>query len=407
MSGSSVQILAQAHAYIEAGNLEDAENLIRSLLEQDPDNTDAWWLLAHSVRDPNAAREALDEVLRRDPNDQQARSLLAALDDRFPSMERPGRGFRLPLRRPRLPSVSLRDFREWDYARPVSITALVILAVVGGWLVLRLLGPELVQTPAPPADTLAGTTQAAPPTAGVVVVTVTPVTDVAATDTPSSDATSPSATTEVTVDAGATPAGEGGVGTVEAVSAPAEEAPGAEAPEVAPADAAVSPAEEGAAPAGAGDGPSAGEEAPPESATAAPAGPALDLTPVPTYPFPLQTDAEDFQDRFIAAFAEVELELSSEVLLLEGTSLGSTALAVVCLDAESRLTDTVSAAMEVMAGLATGLRNSAPALGVRIVDCAQQDEVLRVIAAPLEDAIAWSEGSLEQDVFQSSWEPAG
>ena len=67
MSGSSVQILAQAHAYIEAGNLEDAENLIRSLLEQDPDNTDAWWLLAHSVRDDRSAREALGQVLRLDP----------------------------------------------------------------------------------------------------------------------------------------------------------------------------------------------------------------------------------------------------------------------------------------------------------------------------------------------------
>ncbi|MCY4525318.1 MAG: tetratricopeptide repeat protein, partial [Anaerolineaceae bacterium] len=153
MSGSSVQILAQAHAYIEAGNLEDAENLIRSLLEQDPENTDAWWLLAHSVRDARAAREALDEVLRLDPNDQQARSLLSALDDRFPAdlASDSGRRWQLSrpqLSRPRMPSFHFPGGYD-DYSTPVSYLVLVVLLIAGGWLMLRYFGIELnLTTPA-------------------------------------------------------------------------------------------------------------------------------------------------------------------------------------------------------------------------------------------------------------------
>ena len=427
MSASTVQILAQAHEYIEAGNLEDAENLIRSLLEQEPDNTDAWWLLAHSVRDPDAAREALDQVLRRDPNDQQALSLLAALDDRFPG-EEGGEGRRLSLPKPRLPSVSLPGGN--GYRRPLGALVLVVLVVIAGWLALRFAGVELRPGAPTPAVIPAEPTQ-------VVVVVVegedTPVagTEVPATVVPEATEDSTTAAPETAV---ATPGEEA---TIEIVSAGAGESqaaatdsgpqpgrsdtssivvtarPGATATPVGgaearvPVEATATAAQESTTAVGVG---AEGDEG--EAGVSAPATEAVGtvvptVAPVPTYPFPVQTEAEEFNQQFRDSFQRAELVLARDTLQLEGSSIGSTALAVVCLDAARGLRETLNASMQVMAGHAAGLRNSAPALGVRIVDCERENAVQLVIAAPLEDAAAWSAGTLELAVYQASWEAVG
>ena len=432
MSASTVQILAQAHEYIEAGNLEDAENLIRSLLEQEPDNTDAWWLLAHSVRDPDAAREALDQVLRRDPNDQQALSLLAALDDRFPGEEGGGEGRRLSLPKPRLPSVSLPGGN--GYRRPLGALVLVVLVVIAGWLALRFAGVELRPGAPTPAVIPAEPTQ--------VVVVEGEDTPVAGTEVPATvvpEATEDSATAAPETGEGipgavATPGEEA---TIEIVSAGAGESqaaatdsgpqpgrsdislvvvtarPGATAAPVGgaearvPVEATATAAQESATAVGVG---AEGDEG--EAGVSAPATEAVEtvvpaVAPVPTYPFPVQTEAEEFNQQFRDSFQRAELVLARDTLQLEGSSIGSTALAVVCLDAARGLRETLNAAMQVMAGHAAGLRNSAPALGARIVDCERENAVQLVIAAPLEDAAAWSAGTLELAVYQASWEAVG
>ena len=411
MSGSSVQILAQAHAYIEAGNLEDAENLIRSLLEQDPDNTDAWWLLAHSVRDDRSAREALGQVLRLDPNDQQARSLLAALDERFPSEEQTGRRRRLTLPRlrvprPRLPSISLPG-GDGGYARPMSFTLVIVLLVIGGWLLLRHFGFELVlPTPVPSDET---------DVAQVVTTGDDP-------DAVSSDLESQLSVGTSTQDASASPAtvttvagqmaqdSEGSTGSAEGEGMSSADDVDERSPSAAPATATTIFFVEVQATldADSGEGsPVGGEATSTEVIVSATATLVATPSPAPTYPYPTQTNAEEFAAQFVSDFAQAGLVLAYGSPLLEGSSLGSTALANVCLDARRGLRDTVNVSMEVMAGFAAQLRNSAPALGVRIMDCQGENTILRIIATTMDSALLWSEGSLELSAFQASWEAVG
>ena len=401
MSGSSVQILAQAHAYIEAGNLEDAENLIRSLLEQDPDNTDAWWLLAHSVRDDRSAREALDQVLRLDPNDQQARSLLAALDDRFPSAEHTGRRRRLSLPRlrvprPRLPSISLRG-GDGGYGRPMSFTLVIVLLVIGGWLLLRHFGFELVLPTPTPETTVSNAAQVVATGEGPASGTSDLESQLSA-GTSSQDAMA-SQTTAISSEGQMAPANEDSVGSAESEGTPAA---------VATATTIVFVEVQGTLDASIGGVAPEGEVATPTvvivTATAT-----LVATPgpAPTYPYPTQTDAEEFAAQFVSDFAQAGLVLAHNSPLLEGSMLGSTALANVCLNARPGLLDTVNASMEVMAGFAEQLRYSAPALGVRIMDCQGDNGILRVIATTIDSALLWSDGSLELSAFQASWEAVG
>ena len=401
MSGSSVQILAQAHAYIEVGNLEDAENLIRSLLEQDPDNTDAWWLLAHSVRDDRSAREALGQVLRLDPNDQQARSLLAALDERFPSEEQTGRRRRLSLPRlrvprPRLPSISLPG-GGGGYARPMSFTVVIVLLVIGGWLLLRHFGFELVlPTPVPSDETDAAQ-----------VVTTGDDPDAMSSDLESqlsagtsTQAASASPATVTTVAGQIAQDSEGSTGLAEG------EGMSSAAPATATTIFFVEVQATLDADSGEGS-PVGGEATSTEVIVSATATLVATPSPAPTYPYPTQTDAEEFAAQFVSDFAQAGLVLAYGSPLLEGSSLGSTALANVCLDARRGLRDTVNVSMEVMAGFAAQLRNSAPALGVRIMDCQGESTILRIIATTMDSALLWSEGSLELSAFQASWEAVG
>lgn len=47
-----VDTLQQARLAIESGNIEQARHLLSQLLQADPDNDDAWVLLARVIRTP-------------------------------------------------------------------------------------------------------------------------------------------------------------------------------------------------------------------------------------------------------------------------------------------------------------------------------------------------------------------
>ncbi len=397
MSGSSVQILAQAHAYIEAGNLEDAENLIRSLLEQDPENTDAWWLLAHSVRDARAAREALDEVLRLDPNDQQARSLLSALDDRFPSDLASGSGRRWQISGPRLSRPRMPSFHfpggYYDYSTPVSYLVLVALLIAGGWLMLRYFGIELnLTTP----------TTEAPQSEVAQAVETTATASIELMESPVADETI--ASTSGTPVPGTVTQVVGSLAEVELPTPTIETGTGISQldPDVSPAPISPAPALPDS------DNGEAGEMATVDPAVATPAPlPTVTPVPAPTYPFPIQTDAEEFANLYLAAYVEAGLQLAANEPLLEGSQFGSVGLAGVCLQDSFGLRNTINKAMEVMASFAAHLLNSAPALGVKVLDCENDGAVLRIVAAPVEKALEWGEGTLSTLEFQASWEAVG
>ncbi len=78
--------LRRAYRYIRHDRTQEAQQILRPLLEREQDNVHAWWLLAHAVTDPEEIRHALICVLTLDPNypnADKARELLAALDERM------------------------------------------------------------------------------------------------------------------------------------------------------------------------------------------------------------------------------------------------------------------------------------------------------------------------------------
>jgi hypothetical protein len=90
MDMSTSEDLKRAYRLIKRDQPEEAQAIIRPILDADPANVHAWWLLAYAVDDPNEVRHALNQVLELDPNYSnapKAREMLAALDEQFPSTE--------------------------------------------------------------------------------------------------------------------------------------------------------------------------------------------------------------------------------------------------------------------------------------------------------------------------------
>jgi tetratricopeptide (TPR) repeat protein len=81
MSSNLNTRLSQAYGLIEADQLQEAVDLLRPILAENPNNPDAWWLYAHAITDADDARAALSTVLNLDPNYPEAQRLLELLDE--------------------------------------------------------------------------------------------------------------------------------------------------------------------------------------------------------------------------------------------------------------------------------------------------------------------------------------
>ncbi len=84
MSDETRSALREAFDAIEAGDLETARTVLEPVLAADPDNADAWWIYSHSVTDPQLALDALENVVRVDPEYPGATELLTTLQERLP-----------------------------------------------------------------------------------------------------------------------------------------------------------------------------------------------------------------------------------------------------------------------------------------------------------------------------------
>ncbi len=104
MNDATSQALEQAYEHIEAGRPDDAVPLLKPLVADDPDNLDAWWMLAYAVSDPQEARTALNNVLRLDPDYPGAAALMETLNEKYPAPRiRPIRAVSAPETMPEAP----------------------------------------------------------------------------------------------------------------------------------------------------------------------------------------------------------------------------------------------------------------------------------------------------------------
>src|SRR5258708_990971 len=86
MADATRSQLEQAYRLIQQEDLDKAIAILRPLTASQPNNTDAWWLLANAVSEPDDAYHALQNVLRINPNHQQAQELLGTLESEFPQL---------------------------------------------------------------------------------------------------------------------------------------------------------------------------------------------------------------------------------------------------------------------------------------------------------------------------------
>ncbi len=86
MADATRSQLEQAYRLIQKEDLDNAIAILRPITASQPDNADAWWLLANAVNDPNEAHQALSNVVRLKPNHPEANDLLAKLNAEFPSL---------------------------------------------------------------------------------------------------------------------------------------------------------------------------------------------------------------------------------------------------------------------------------------------------------------------------------
>lgn len=75
MNDATESQMMRAYELIEAGRLDDARSILSPILAANKNNPDAWWIYAHAVTDPLTAKDALDNVLRLDPEYPGAREL--------------------------------------------------------------------------------------------------------------------------------------------------------------------------------------------------------------------------------------------------------------------------------------------------------------------------------------------
>lgn len=402
-SSTTSDSLSKAYRLIEADELAAARAVLEPLVESEPNNADAWWLYAHAVTDTFAARRALDEVLRINPNYPGAVALMSQLEvvsrtdaetepvqsdlvapvefdeepetildltedpafddepdfaDEFDGDETPDivppptLADEVELRE----SVNESSRRSWvPIAALVAIVAIVLLAA------LLLLNPggqqpdNVVVVPSPSPEVLApgiGVTEEAEASA-------TPVEDVIA--EPSPEVTPEVPVTEEVVVAPPT------------VEEPTEEAiveeDGADTTET------DAPATEDAVEA---DSASAGVT------EVAMLPPGADFTPL------------------VDALSEVSIA-TTDVSETE-TDLGTTVVVTVCATNGMTLRQNLPAVMDVVASRAAVLAGSAEAIGARVVNCAT-DRALVFIAVPKEQAVEYAVGNLTTEEFQALWRP--
>src|SRR5258706_8646204 len=79
--------LEQAYRLIEKADLDGALKLLRPIVSAQPDNVDAWWLMANAASEPTDAYEALSNVVRLNPQHQEAKEQLDNLIEQFPEVQ--------------------------------------------------------------------------------------------------------------------------------------------------------------------------------------------------------------------------------------------------------------------------------------------------------------------------------
>ncbi|MBE7512100.1 MAG: tetratricopeptide repeat protein [Anaerolineales bacterium] len=79
--------LEEAYRLIQQDQLDAAQAILREVVARNPDNADAWWLMANAVTEPRDAYQALSNVLRTNPMHDEAREAFNQLVSEYPDLD--------------------------------------------------------------------------------------------------------------------------------------------------------------------------------------------------------------------------------------------------------------------------------------------------------------------------------
>jgi hypothetical protein len=84
MATNTRQVLGTAFEYIRQEREAEALALLKPIVEAEPENQDAWWLVANAASEPREARRALITLLKLNPTYPKAQKLLEQLNELYP-----------------------------------------------------------------------------------------------------------------------------------------------------------------------------------------------------------------------------------------------------------------------------------------------------------------------------------
>jgi hypothetical protein len=96
MSDNLDDLLDSGVQALRSGNKREARRIFGEVVREDPNNAAGWWYLAGVLDDPDQKAHCLRQVLRLQPDHQEARSLLAAVQRRI-SRPTPAQGTPRPV----------------------------------------------------------------------------------------------------------------------------------------------------------------------------------------------------------------------------------------------------------------------------------------------------------------------
>lgn len=363
MSDATEQALTRAYELIEADQPGEAEELLKPILAQEADNADAWWLYAHAVSDPETARMALNQVLKLDSNYEGAQELLDQLDELKPAQgtlsERATFVMGPPPNLPEDEDIESPEFlADLDDAKPSPAFAL---------------DDDFSLDDVEEADSRAGSPQRSSRLPAllltllllalvivVILLVLNPFGIGSGVPTPTQDGQQVAAVS---------PTNEQLVGTTPTSEGAAEET-----------DEAVvtvnTPTAEGES--------QATDEVATEEGT-------------------IEAEAAGLEQSVQALLADFELA-SDNPVSFANTDLGNTLVASVCsANGDAALRETLERAMPVLAQAHSQIGEDVQAIGVRLVDCTNNNVTLRVIAVPAALAADYNSDSITEEEYRAGW----
>ncbi len=422
MSSVTEDRLSKAYRLIEADELGAARAILQPLLTDEPDNVDAWWLMAHAVTDPVEARSALDHVIQLQSDYPGAAELSESLNDVLIAAPAPPEPAAPPVpdlfnpppedfEPAPLPSflqdapvvvppatvdMDATDLPDFDDEAPTgrrrSLLPAIIAAVVVALLVVlaavlllpRGSGPATNSTLVPTEIPVVGALPTSTSTQEIIAPPITEVATSAPTEEVGMVLTPTGAPTEM-------PTTEPATSTTEAPTVVPTDLP-TEMPtatqEIATQVPAVSSTEDlGIVIA-----------ATPQTVAAAPTvtvevTPPVDVTLTPV--------AGDFQALMVSLAG---FTLAPDAVGTAQTDLGNSLLVTICTRPGDQVRHDLPLIMDAISNQLQSLPAGTDALGARMYDC-QADRVILIILATTKDAAQYVAGTLDEAHYQALWKP--